>query len=97
MSGAVEVLTEDLTELRVKVNEELSGLLTARAKHSQWVLVWESVLVLAFIMLAFMIQRRVTNYIAGKLTSANAISRDCRRASSTTRSANSPPTNSGIC
>jgi methyl-accepting chemotaxis protein len=73
MSGDVEVLTEDLTALRANVNDELSSLLTARAKHSQWVLFWESALVLTFVVLAFWIQRRVTHYIAAKLATANGV------------------------
>ncbi|HUQ10312.1 MAG TPA: methyl-accepting chemotaxis protein, partial [Steroidobacteraceae bacterium] len=73
MSGEVEVLTEDLTTLRANVNDELSGLLTARAKHSQWVLAAESGLVLTFIVLAFWIQRRVTGYIGSKLDTANGV------------------------
>ena len=72
-SHDVEVLTEDLTQLRVLVNSELSDLLTARAKHSQFTMAVELAFVLIFIVMAFWIQRRVTQYIDGKLQSANAV------------------------
>jgi methyl-accepting chemotaxis protein len=74
-SHDVEILTEDLTALRVLVNSELSELLAARAKHSQVNMAVELGLVLVFILLAFWIQRRVTGYIGGKIESANAVFR----------------------
>jgi methyl-accepting chemotaxis protein len=73
MSGDIEVLTEDLTALREKVDAELSMLLTKRARHSQAVLAAETSMVLAFLVLAFWIQTRVTRYIAGKLHTANGV------------------------
>jgi methyl-accepting chemotaxis protein len=73
MSGAIESLTEELTALRQKTNDELSDLLTARARHSQFVLAAEAVLVFAFVLLAFMVQKKVTRYISGKLDTANGV------------------------
>jgi methyl-accepting chemotaxis protein len=73
MSGEIELLTEDLSALREKADEELSALLSARAKHSQRVLMAEAALVLAFIVFAFWIQGRVTRYIRQKLSAANEV------------------------
>jgi methyl-accepting chemotaxis protein len=73
MSGEIEILTEDLTALRIAVNKELSELLSARARHSLWMLVGEAALVLICILAAFLIQRRVTRYIASRLSTANAV------------------------
>jgi methyl-accepting chemotaxis protein len=72
-SHEVELLTEDLTALRVLVNSELSDLLAARARRSRVNMAIELGLVLFFIVLAFWIQRRVTAYIDGKIESANAV------------------------
>jgi methyl-accepting chemotaxis protein len=72
-SGEIEALTESLTELRLEVSTELSELLSARAKRSQVTMAVELGIVLAFIVLGFWIQRRITRYIAAKLDSANAV------------------------
>jgi methyl-accepting chemotaxis protein len=72
-SHEVEILSEDLTALRVLVNSELSDLLTARAKRSQIYMAAELGIVLVFVVLAFWIQRRVTGYIDGKIQSANTV------------------------
>jgi len=72
-SPEVEVLTEDLTALRVEVNQELSDLLTARARHSQMTMAVEMGMVVVFVLAAFWIQRRVTRYIGAKLDSANTV------------------------
>ncbi|MDF3019928.1 MAG: hypothetical protein K0Q92_1231 [Steroidobacteraceae bacterium] len=73
MSGEIEVLTEDLSALREKVDAELSMLLTRRATHRRYVLAAECVLVLTFIALAFWVQTRVTRYISRKLDDANDV------------------------
>jgi methyl-accepting chemotaxis protein len=73
MSSDIELLTEDLSKLREKADEELSMLLTRRATQSKWVLGTETVLVLGFIVFAFWVQSRVTRYMAGKLATANGV------------------------
>jgi methyl-accepting chemotaxis protein len=73
MSGDIELLTEELTDLRQMANDELSELLTARARHSQITLAAEAVLVLAFVAFAFFVQSRVTRYIGGRLEIANGV------------------------
>jgi methyl-accepting chemotaxis protein len=72
-SPDVEVLTEDLSTLRVDVNAELSELLTARARRSQLNMVVELGIVLVFLAMAFWIQKRVTRYISGTLDAANVV------------------------
>ncbi len=71
MSGEIEMLTEDLSGFRATVTDELSMLLTKRARHSQYVLLAEGVLVLGFVVLAFWVQTRVTRHIVRKLDTAN--------------------------
>ncbi len=73
MSGDIELLTEELSELRTIANDELSDLLTARARHSQMILAAEGAMVLVFVLAAFWVQRRVTGYIGSKLDTANAV------------------------
>jgi methyl-accepting chemotaxis protein len=73
MSGDIELLTEDLSALREKADEELSVLLTQRATRSKYKLIGETVLVFTFIVFAFWVQSRVTRYISGKLNTANGV------------------------
>jgi methyl-accepting chemotaxis protein len=73
LSDTVETLTEDLGALRDSVDDELSMLLTKRAKHHQMMMVIEMGMVLVCILAAFWIQTRVTRYIGQKLSSANAV------------------------
>jgi methyl-accepting chemotaxis protein len=73
MSGEIERLTEDLSALRIKVDTELSELLTARARNHLLIMVIELGMVLAFLVLAFWIQRGVTRYIGEKLADANGV------------------------
>jgi methyl-accepting chemotaxis protein len=73
ISTDVEALTEELSALREQVDAELTSLLSARARHSQWVLAAEIFIALAFVVLAFWIQIRVTGYISHKLGTANDV------------------------
>ena len=73
LSNDVELLTENLTELRTAASTELSELLTARAKGAKHRLAGQTGLVVLFIVLAFFIQARVTRQIGGKLDSANGV------------------------
>ena len=68
-----ELLTEDLSDLRLLANEELSALLESRAAASVRTLVIELVLVALFLGLAFWTQNRVTRYITSKIDVANEI------------------------
>jgi methyl-accepting chemotaxis protein len=68
-----ELLTEELSSLRLQANQELSRLLEARAANSVRMLCAELGLVMLFLALAFWTQRRVTRYIADKIESANSV------------------------
>jgi methyl-accepting chemotaxis protein len=69
----IEALTADLSALQEQVDAELSILLSRRALHSQLVLAGEATLAVAFVFLAVWIQKRVTQYISGKLEAANNV------------------------
>ena len=73
LSNEVELLTEDLSELRLQANVELSALLHSRARASQWTLAIEALLVLLGLALAFSMQRRVAGHITHNLETANRI------------------------
>ena len=73
VSHEMEVLTEELTSLREATMAEFEGLLSARSTYSKRMVAVEAALVLACLVLAFWIQRRVTSQISGKLDQANAV------------------------
>jgi methyl-accepting chemotaxis protein len=73
VSHDMELLTEELTSLREATMAEFDGLLGARSAYSKRLLFTESALVLACLVLAFWIQRRVTRQISDKLDHANAV------------------------
>jgi methyl-accepting chemotaxis protein len=73
LSNEVELLTEDLSELRVQANVELSALLHGRANAAVWKLAIETLLALAGIALAYWMQRRVASHITHNLEVANHV------------------------
>jgi methyl-accepting chemotaxis protein len=73
VSHEMEILTEELTSLREATMEEFQTLLGARITYSKRLLFVESALVLACLVLALWIQRRVTRQITSKLDQANAV------------------------
>jgi methyl-accepting chemotaxis protein len=73
LSNEVELLTEDLSELRVLANVELSALLHARASASQWTLAIEVLVVLLGVAFAYWMQVRVSTHITRNLGVANQV------------------------
>ena len=73
LSTEVELLTEELTDLRVEVDAELTGILSERATDSKYKVGILIAVVLFFIAMAFFIQTSVTRYIAQKLAAANEV------------------------
>ncbi len=73
LAHEAEILTEDLTALRVEANSELSALLDARASAAQRNVIIYIVVALAFMAFAFYVSIQVTRYIAGKLNFANDV------------------------
>ncbi len=71
VSNEIELLTEDLSELRDQANVELSMLLHSRATSSQWTLGIEIAFVLLGVALAYRVQRQVSSHITHKLEVAN--------------------------
>jgi methyl-accepting chemotaxis protein len=71
VSEEMELLTEDLSAMRMLVNGELSRLLDDRARHSQWILAIEALLVSFGLALAYWLQSRVTAHISQHLETAN--------------------------